>query len=37
MSTAAIVMMILALTITWGGAALCIAIAMRAAKISKQR
>ncbi|MCL1138367.1 MetS family NSS transporter small subunit [Shewanella pneumatophori] len=32
MTTGAIIMMILALTITWGGAGVCIAIAMRAAK-----
>ncbi|WP_299803872.1 methionine/alanine import family NSS transporter small subunit [uncultured Shewanella sp.] len=32
MSTGAIIMMILALLITWGGAAVCIAIAMKASK-----
>jgi hypothetical protein len=29
MSTGAIIMMVLALLITWGGAAICIAIAMK--------
>lgn len=29
MSTGAIIMMVLALFITWGGAAICIAIAMK--------
>ncbi|MFT5788408.1 MAG: hypothetical protein ACI8SJ_000511 [Shewanella sp.] len=32
MSTGAIIMMVLALTITWGGAAVCIAIAMKASR-----
>lgn len=32
MSTGAIIMMLLALLITWGGAALCISIAMRTSK-----
>ncbi len=35
MSTGAIVMMVLALLITWGGAAVCISIAMKAANNSK--
>ncbi|WP_148300697.1 MetS family NSS transporter small subunit [Shewanella marina] len=29
MSTSAIVMMLIALTLTWGGAAICIRIAMK--------
>ncbi|RTR37084.1 MetS family NSS transporter small subunit [Shewanella canadensis] len=33
MSTGAIIMLVLALTITWGGAAICIGIAMRARKL----
>ncbi|MEZ9822548.1 MetS family NSS transporter small subunit [Shewanella sp. 10N.286.45.A1] len=32
MSTGAMTMMILALIITWGGAAICISIAMKASK-----
>ncbi|NRD75108.1 methionine/alanine import family NSS transporter small subunit [Shewanella sp. VB17] len=32
MSTEAIIMMILALLITWGGAGICIAIAMKRSK-----
>lgn len=32
MSTGAIIMMTLALLITWGGAGICIAIAMKKAK-----
>ncbi|MGS0676708.1 methionine/alanine import family NSS transporter small subunit [Shewanella sp. 0m-4] len=32
MSAGAIIMMVLALLITWGGAGVCIAIAMRASK-----
>ncbi|CAM3464223.1 methionine/alanine import family NSS transporter small subunit [Shewanella pealeana] len=32
MSTGAIIMMVLALLITWGGAAVCISIAMKASK-----
>lgn len=33
MSTGAIIMLVLALTITWGGAAICIGIALRARKL----
>ena len=32
MSTGAIIMMIFALLLTWGGAAICISIAMKASK-----
>lgn len=35
MSSGAIIMMVLALSITWGGAAICIAIAMRARKLKQ--
>jgi len=32
MNTGALIMMVLALSITWGGAAICIGMAMRARK-----
>jgi|GEM_PF-442761 len=37
MSVGAIIMLTLALGITWGGAAICIAIAMRAKKKNRHR